>query len=136
MKIRVTLLIALICSIFSFGNAAEKLSADVAVSFESMVYDFGTIKEKGGPVSHVFNFQNTGTEPLIIISAQASCGCTRPEFPKKPVAPGKKEHIKVTYNPDGRPGEFVKTITVRTNAKDRSQRKFTLKIKGNVIPGK
>ena len=53
---------------------------------------------------------------------------------KSPVQPGKKGVIKVTYNQKGRPGEFSKTITVRTNAKEGKYKKVVLKIKGNVIP--
>lgn len=79
-----------------------------------------------------FVFENTGDSPLVILSAKASCGCTKPTFPEQPVGPGKKGVIKVTYNPDGRPGEFVKTITVKSNSTKNSS--VRLKIKGCVIP--
>lgn len=102
------------------------------VVFDSTTHDFGTIYESDGPVSCEFTFTNTGDEPLVIISANASCGCTRPEFPKKPIQPGKSEKIKVTYLPAGRPGEFNKTIRVRTSAK--RPKSISLKISGVVIP--
>lgn len=105
-----------------------------AITFTEDSYDFGTIKENGGNVEHEFTFTNTGDAPLLIVTASASCGCTRPSFPKKPIAPGKSEKIKVTYVPAGRPGEFTKTVTVRTNSK--KQKKVTLKIKGFVQPEK
>src|SRR5947207_2532048 len=41
--------------------------------FEEMEFNFGTIKQ-GESVSHDFNFVNTGKEPIIINSAQGSCG--------------------------------------------------------------
>ena len=72
----------------------------------------------------------------MVLTASASCGCTRPEYPKKPIAPGKSGKIKVTYLPEGRPGEFTKTVTVKTNAKVKNQKKVTLKIKGFVNPAK
>ena len=100
-------------------------------SFEVKSHDFGTIKEEGGPVSCTFEFTNTGDKPLLIIDATASCGCTRPEFPTKPIKPGKKGKIKVTYSPIGRPGAFKKTVKVKTNGKERST---TLRIEGTVIP--
>jgi hypothetical protein len=106
--------------------------SDAAISFKETSHDFGTIREKGGAVSHEFTFTNTGSSPLIIVNATASCGCTRPDFPKKPIAAGKSGTIKVTYLPDGRPGEFNKTVTVKTNSK--KQKKVTLKIKGFVTP--
>ena len=98
-----------------------------------MSHDFGTIKEANGPVSCTFEFTNTGNKPLLIIDATASCGCTRPEYPTKPVKPGKKGKIKVTYSPIGRPGAFKKTVKIKTNGKERTT---TLRIEGTVIPKK
>lgn len=113
----------------AFGiNAGEP-----AVEFTELVHDFGTIAENGGPVSHEFEFINSGDAPLMVVNATASCGCTRPDFPKKPVAASKKGKIKVTYLPAGRPGEFNKTVTVKTNAKKKGK-KVTLRIKGFVTP--
>lgn len=114
--------------------ALPALAQEPAITFDETSYDFGTIAEDGGNVSHEFKFTNTGDAPLMIVNASASCGCTRPTYPKKPVAPGKTDKIKVTYVPAGRPGEFVKTVTVKTNAK--KQKSVKLKIKGVVIPKK
>ncbi|MCM1504726.1 MAG: DUF1573 domain-containing protein [Muribaculum sp.] len=94
-------------------------------------FDFGNIQEADGPVSHEFIIENVGEAPLIVISANAQCGCTTPIIPKEPIKSGEKASINVTYNPSGRPGEFQKTITVKTNAKPNS---FKLKISGVVIP--
>ena len=102
-------------------------------TFEVKSHDFGTIKEANGPVSCTFEFTNTGDKPLLIIDAAASCGCTRPEFPAKPIKPGKKGKIKVTYSPIGRPGAFKKTVKVKTNGKERT---ISLQIEGTVIPKK
>lgn len=100
------------------------------MTFDEKTYDFGTIKEVDGPVTHSFEFTNTGNEPLVIINVNASCGCTRPEYSKEPIKPGKSGKIKVTFNPAGRPGEFSKDIKVRTNENKRP----ILKITGIVIP--
>lgn len=121
--------------IFSIALAAGSLVAfaqQPAITFEETTYDFGTIAEDGGNVTHEFVFTNTGDAPLMIVSANASCGCTRPSYPKKPVAAGKSDKIKVTYVPAGRPGEFVKSITVKSNASKNKTVK--LKIKGVVTP--
>lgn len=59
----------------------------------------------------------------------ASCGCTTPEWPKEPIAPGKKAQIKVTFDPAGRPGPFTKTISVYSNGKTGS---FIMNIRGEV----
>lgn len=111
--------------------AQEKAKAKI--EFNQTTYDFGSIKEDGGPVTHEFTFTNKGTEPLKIKSARAECGCTKPEYPKKEIAPGESASIKVTYNPLGRPGGFTKVVAVRTNG---SPSKVNLKIRGSVIPQK
>ena len=99
------------------------------ISAEETRYDFGTIKEADGNVSHTFIISNTGDKPLVITRGIASCGCTPPEWPKAPIAPGQKGEIKVTFNPDGRPGPFAKTISVYSNGKKGS---FILNIRGEV----
>ena len=115
----------------ALGTVAEDTYAQA--SFEVKSHDFGNITEENGPVSCTFEFTNTGNKPLLIIDATASCGCTRPEFPTKPIKPGKKGKIKVTYSPIGRPGAFKKTVKVRTNGKVSTT---TLRIEGTVIPKK
>ena len=123
-------------SIFAISLVALSALADdkqAEAQFEVKSHDFGTIKEADGPVSCTFEFTNTGNKPLLIIDATASCGCTRPEFPTKPIKPGKKGKIKVTYSPIGRPGAFKKTVKVKTNGRERTT---TLHIQGTVIPKK
>lgn len=100
-------------------------------TFPVQKHDFGTIKEQGGPVTCTFEFINTGNKPLLILDAVASCGCTRPEFPTKPIKPGKKGKIKVTYSPIGRPGAFRKTVKVVTNGRET---RTSLTIEGTVVP--
>lgn len=116
----------------AIGSAAVMAQAPKAVPLSEQ-YNFGNIAERGGRVTHKFHIVNTGDKPLVFISATASCGCTRPEVPKKPVAPGDTGIVTVSYEPIGRPGEFNKTITVKTNAKPS---KVKLRIVGNVIPSK
>lgn len=110
-------------------NAKTKQEAEI--KFEQTTHDFGNINEDGGRVSYEFVFTNTGTSPLKLESVRAECGCTTPEFPTKDIAPGEKGTIKVTYNPYGRPGSFIKKVTVRSNGKNP---RVNLKIRGTVIP--
>ena len=102
-------------------------------TFPVQSHDFGVIAEKGGPVSCTFEVINTGNKPLLIIDAVASCGCTRPEFPTKPIKPGKKGKIKVTFSPLGRVGAFHKSVKVKTNGREKVS---TLTIEGTINPGK
>lgn len=115
------------------ASARDKESGQAIIKFDELRHDFGQVAEKGGPVSHEFEFVNTGNGNLVILDVRTQCGCTRPEYPKKPIAPGKKGKIKVTYNPLGRPGNINRTATVITNGKPS---KVKLQLRGNVIDKK
>ena len=101
------------------------------IEAQELVYNFGTIAEAAGLASHTFVVTNKGDAPLVITRVTASCGCTRPEWTKEPIAPGKTGVVKVTYNPKGRPGPFYKTVSIYSNGKKGSS---SLAIKGNVTP--
>ena len=98
-------------------------------NFTKETHDFGEIME-GKVASHEFEFVNTGNQPLIISHVQASCGCTTPYWTKEPVMPGKTGSIKASYNSNGRPGPFNKSITVTSNADGGNKQ---LSFKGVVI---
>jgi Protein of unknown function (DUF1573) len=78
------------------------------------VYNFGKVAE-GEKVTFNFRFKNIGTKPLVITSTTASCGCTVPEKPEKPVLPGETGFIKVVFNSKGKMGHNEKNITVMAN---------------------
>lgn len=108
---------------------ATSSASKAVISFPADAFDFGTVPQNI-PVTHVFSFKNTGKEPLVLSSVTASCGCTTPEWPKEPVAPGATATIKATYNA-ANPGVFTKTITVVSNAVAPTT---VLTIKGEVKP--
>ena len=86
------------------------------IKFDTTLHNFGTFSENEPIQTCTFSFTNVGTVPLVINQTVASCGCTVPQYTKKPVRPGEKGEIKVTYK--GKvlyPGHFKKSITVRTN---------------------
>lgn len=95
------------------------------------VYDFGTIPQ-GTPVTHVFEFSNTGNQPLVISTVDKSCGCTTPKWTTEPILPGKKGTVSATFNAAS-PGGFNKTITVHSNAQGGDK---VLYIKGTVVEAK
>lgn len=84
------------------------------LKFDKEVYDFGKIKA-GDKVSYSYSFVNTGKSPLIVTDAVASCGCTIPTKPNKPVNPGEKSAIQVVFNSEGKSGLIDKQITVTAN---------------------
>ncbi|EAY28858.1 DUF1573 domain-containing protein [Microscilla marina] len=85
-----------------------------SIKFEKMTHDFGEITE-GTVAKHTFTFTNSGDVPLVVKSARGSCGCTVPDWPKEPIAPGKTGEIKVQFNSQGKPGTQAKTVTLTTN---------------------
>ena len=104
---------------------------DPVITFEKTEHDFGKIHEEDGRVSTVFEFKNEGMSPLVLSNVRASCGCTTPTWTKEPVEPGQTGSITVTYNPNGRPGRFQKTVTITSNASEPTKKVY---IKGEVLP--
>jgi hypothetical protein len=98
-------------------------------TFTTTEVDYGTI-EKGANPLRVFEFKNTGKEPLIIKNAKGSCGCTVPTYPKEPIMPGQSSKIEVRYDTQ-RVGPFTKTITLTTNEANETR---VLIIKGDIKP--
>ena len=79
-------------------------------AWNETTHDFGKIVQ-GDPASVTFTVKNSGTAPVIIISAKSSCGCTVAEYTKEPVKPGESGIVKATYNA-ANTGAFTKTVTV------------------------
>ena len=130
MKKLVLMFSVLLLSVVALNaQEVQKQTKGAAISAPEEQFDFGTIKEADGPVTHAFTLKNVGNAPLVITRASASCGCTIPKFSTEPIAPGKSTKIEVTYNPAGRPGQFVKTVAVYSNGKEGA---FILRIKGVV----
>jgi hypothetical protein len=100
------------------------------ITFEVENHDFGDITQ-GDVVEHVFKFENTGNEPLIISNVKTTCGCTVPSFPRgEAIAPGAKGEITVKFNSRGKMGTQKKVIRIVSNiGEERSVR-----ISTNVLP--
>lgn len=117
--------------ITAFAAAAGGKGAEL--TFRSQTYDLGTIHSSKGNVKATYDFTNTGTEPLIIVNVtNGGCGCTKPDYPKQPIAPGKSGKITITFNPAGRRGELRREVKVKSNAKNGKRQ--TLKFTGVIIP--
>lgn len=107
----------------TYAQVTETKQAEI--KFEKTSHNFGTFPEKDSKVSCVFKFKNVGNASLIIHQAIASCGCTVPKYTKEPIKPGESGSIEIHYNGKGRnPGYFKKSITVRTNAKNKVTRLY------------
>ncbi len=97
-----------------------------SLTLKETEYDFGKIPQ-GKPVTHIFEFTNTGNAPFALDNVQASCGCTTPEWNKDTVAVGQTAVIKVGYNAANE-GPFTKPVTITYNGTQTKQ----IIIKGEV----
>ncbi len=102
------------------------------ITFFEEEYNFGTVDE-GETVTHTFTFKNTGETPLIINNARSTCGCTVPEWPQAPIAPGEKGELKVRFNTANKVEDQVKVITITANTYPSESK---IRLKGFVRPGK
>ena len=131
-----TIILAVAC-IVAAASLAQQLASNTKLiasgktgasfAWVETVHDFGTIKANV-PVAHAFTFTNSGSEPLIITSVQASCGCTLTEYTKEQIPSGGTGFVTATYNA-AKVGVFSKTITIKANTGDES---VVLTIKGEV----
>jgi hypothetical protein len=94
---------------------------------DSTFQDLGKVKE-GTVVEVTYRFKNTGDKNLVIENAQPSCGCTVPEKPEQPIAPGGTDVIKAKFDSKGRPGVNNKTITVTANTTPEKQHQLNFKV--------
>lgn len=121
-KIVTLILVLLVCAC-----TTAVMTNDAVIDFSKAEQDFGSIPYQK-EASCSFQFSNPGETPLLILDVKTSCGCTVPEWTKKPVKPGSSGKIKIKYDADF-PGVFHKTIKVYYNGKDSPKE---LSIKGEV----
>lgn len=110
-----------------FGNLKEVSGPLMSISMTE--FDFGNVPE-GPKVNHTFKVTNVGNAPLKFTNVQASCGCTTPTWSHDDILPGATTDIFVEYNTQGRPGPFVKSITIQSN--DANEPSKVIFIKGKV----
>lgn len=128
-KVLFSLMMVFVASM-AMNNVKAQTESGAKIDFVKETHDYGTIKN-GSDGSCTFEFKNTGNAPLIISNAKGSCGCTVPEWPKEPIAPGAKASIKVKYD-TSRAGVINKNVTITSNAVNSPDK--IVFIKGTVLP--
>ena len=140
MKIITITFMALALSLMSFSSKTDSIVKEVtsrtsvtkntpaSIIWKSETIDVGEIPQ-GIPKPIEFEFKNTSKEPVIVVSAQGSCGCTNTDFPKTPVLPGATTKITATFNAANK-GNFTKTVTVKIASEEAP---VILTFKGVVI---
>lgn len=100
------------------------------IVFEETSFNFGTVDE-GEEIEHIFKFKNTGKVNLLISKAKSTCGCTVPEWPEHPIAPGQSDEIKVVFKTNGKKDYQSKPVTIFANTYPSETKVY---MKGQVIP--
>jgi len=111
------------------SNMKKSTAKPAVITFEKTTHDFGNITQ-GERLEYEFLFTNNGGSDLLISNATASCGCTIPDYPKEPIAPGKQGRIKVSFDSDKRIDHFQKEVYVTSNTEPMTN---TLIITGTVF---
>ena len=93
------------------SQAPAQTKAEDYIKMNEDKHDFGKLKQ-GVPVTYYFEIKNISNKPVIVESAVASCGCTVPEKPEKPIMPGETAKLKVQYNAAS-PAPFTKDVTIK-----------------------
>jgi Protein of unknown function (DUF1573) len=90
-------LLSIASALFLSMAVMAQSKPDDVIKMNTEKHDFGKIKQ-GVPVTYFFEITNISDQPIVIENATASCGCTVPEKPEKPIPPGKSDKLKVVYN--------------------------------------
>ena len=75
--------------------------------------DFGAFS-KSEEKTAVFEIENTGDNPLVILDISTTCGCTTANYDKRPAKPGERLRIEVRMTPKDT-GFFDEIVTLKCN---------------------
>jgi len=117
--------------ILLFAQPGSEIRIDAnapKIVFNKASHDFGELTLYSLAFCE-FKFYNKGKAPLILSEISATCGCTVPSWPKKPIIPGDSGIIVINYLPD-ETGIIDKNVTVFSNA---TKMPVTLELNGKVI---
>ncbi len=124
------LLAALGCCIMALNLSAQPYKG-AHIKMDVTEHNFGDVARRGGDLHYTFELENDGTTPLVITRIITSCSCLKSSYSKRPIAPGEKSTIKITYEIHKKePGTFSKIIQVYSNSVDGRQ---IITIQGNSV---
>lgn len=101
----------------SKGPATRPGMSDIAapldITFDPPKLALG-IMQPGVPKTGIIKMTNNGEAPIQIKKAVASCGCTTPNWPRTPIAPGETAEIEITLKPSTKQGlKLSKRVTLQ-----------------------
>lgn len=105
--------------------AALQIFSNPTIKFKSTTVNFG--EAESGQITEInFEFENTGSDLLIIKNVIPACGCTTTGLAKKEYKAGEKGTISSKFNTSGYNGKVIKTITVISNDPDAAETRLTI----------
>ncbi|WP_304516906.1 DUF1573 domain-containing protein [Cecembia rubra] len=119
-----------VMSLMVFAVQAQTEKKGAIIDFKEKSIDFGNITQ-GDRVEHTFVFTNTGDAPLVISNVAVTCGCTAPNWPKQPIAPGATGELKVVFNSAGKMGQQNSVVRIYSNASEPIEK---VSLISNVLP--
>ena len=125
---RIFLAAAALVSMIAVNAQTQAKTADDMVKVNQEKHDFGKILQ-GKPVDYYFELTNKTDKPIVVENTWASCGCTTPEKPTEPIAPGATAKLKVQYNASGM-GHFDKQVSIKLAGVDNPK---VVSITGDVL---
>lgn len=125
---RIFLAAAALVSVIAVNAQSQAKTADDLVKVNQEKHDFGKILQ-GKPVDYYFELTNKTDKPIVVENTWASCGCTTPEKPTEPIAPGATAKLKVQYNASGM-GHFDKQVSIKLAGVDNPK---VVSITGDVL---
>ncbi len=101
------------------------------VKFENPTCNFGEVSHHSRDLEYEFEFTNTGSSPLVILSVVTSCSCLKADFSRKPVPVGGKGVLKIIFEARKMPvGVFHRVVQVRSNSVERMSQ---IVVQGNIL---
>jgi len=108
---------------------SDQLSAQAQLKFNDTKKNFGFVK-KGEQVKLIYEFTNTGNQPLFITDTKAECSCTKVTWPKEPILPGKSNNIEVLFDTSPTYDRQDRVVEVFSNDQKSPQK---IRFKGVVL---
>ena len=105
------ILLAATALVLAVAMKAQSPGADSVIKLNSETHNFGKILN-GKPVDYYFEITNKSDKPIVVENTWGSCGCTTPEKPTEPIAPGATAKLKVNYNAAAL-GTFSKQVFIK-----------------------
>jgi len=119
-----------VMALMVFAVQAQTEKKGAIMDFNEKSIDFGDITQ-GDKVEHTFVFTNNGDTPLVISNVAVTCGCTAPNWPRTPIAPGATGELKVVFNSAGKMGKQNSVVRIYSNASEPIEK---VSLISNVLP--